>query len=202
MTNDNTITTGANYLPTQDENGKPMIDPTYYKNIITDHINHFIEESQANPYKPTIDPDKLTNNQMLTILKYIYQSIFTNPSRAYITDRRCNVPYTDYNINTLYLLYMDIVQSYGCIPSFYGFSSMTGLSEDIIHRYVTSSDSEITNTRREMLRNLLADDKTGRIVLANNDSSFGLEYERKNTVERETIRRGLGVQDLPRLAET
>ena len=57
----------------------------------------------------------------------------------------------------------------------------------------------MTNLRRELLRNLLADDKTGRIVLANNDASFGLEYEKKNAVERETIKAGLSMGELPQL---
>lgn len=194
----NTPTTGANYLPTQDENGKPMIDPSYYKNIITDHIETYLQDNN-------IDRTKLTNNNMVAVSMDIYESVFCNH-----TDRttptnpqpKCNIPYTVYNINTLLEIYKAILIKYNCIPSLFGFSILTGIQEETTKRYVTPAGLEMTNLRRELLRNLLADDKTGRIVLANNDSSFGLEYEKKNTVERETIKRGLSLQELPQLGQS
>ena len=199
MNNDIITDDKQNYLSEPDENNKPRINPTYYKNTITELINRYISESQTNPYTPTLDPDKLTNNNMIAINNYINKALFTNPEQRYISDRKCNIPYTEFNINTLFTLYIDITTSFNCIPSMFGFSCLTGLDELTIKRYLTPASCEMINIRREMLRNLLADDKTGRIVLANNDSSFGLEYERKNTVERETIRRGLSLGDLPKL---
>ena len=187
-----------NYLTELDENGQPQINVDYYRNTITDLITRFIEESQTNPYKPTINPDKITNNNMLSISLYIYDAVFKNIQKHH-DDCKCNVPYTQHNITALLKLYIDIVMSYGCIPSLYGFSRMTGIQEETVKKKVTPSALEILNVRREMLRNALSDDRMGRIVLANNDSSYGLEYEKKNTIERETVRQGLNLSDLPKL---
>ena len=188
----------TNFLTGTDENGKNKIDVSYYRNTINDLIIRYIEESQSNPYKPTINADKISNNNMLSICIFIYESLFKR-DKAYKTDASCNVPYTKYNITSLLNLYIDIVQSYGCIPSLYGFSRMVGIQEDTIKKIVTTSSIEMLNVRREMLRNSLSDDRMGRIVLANNDSSYGLEYEKKNTIERETVRQGLALNDLPKL---
>ena len=187
-----TITDNQNYLPTTDENNKPMIDPTYYQNIITEYIESYIESNN-------LDRTKLNNNNMLSICLNINKAVFTNHNQAYRTDRRANIPYTEYNINTLLKIYVDTVISYGCIPSLFAFSQLTGIDEGTTQKYLSPASIEILNFRREMLRNLLADDKTGRIVLANNDASFGLEYERKNTIERETIKQGLSLGELPKL---
>lgn len=187
-----TINPNQCYLSEQDENGKPMINPTYYQNIITDYIESYIEQNN-------IDRNKLNNNNMLSICLDINKAVFTNLNQAYRTDRRANIPYTEYNINTLLRIYVDTVISYGCIPSLFAFSQLTGIDEGTAQKYLTPASIEIVNFRREMLRNLLADDKTGRIVLANNDASFGLEYERKNTIERETIKQGLSLGELPKL---
>lgn len=188
----------TNFLTETDENGQNKIDISYYKNTINDLIIRYIEETQTNPYKPTINADKITNNNMLSICIYIYESLFKR-EKAYKTDAASNIPYTQYNITSLLNLYVDIVQSYGCIPSLYGFSRMVGIQEETIKKIVTTSSMEMLNLRREMLRNALSDDRMGRIVLANNDSSFGLEYEKKNTIERETVKQGLALNDLPKL---
>ena len=156
------------YLPQTDDNNQPMIDPTYYKNILVDYIESYIQENN-------LDRTKLNNNNMLSICLTIHEAVFINPNQAYKTDRKSNIPYTEYNITSLLRIYRDTVISYGCIPSMFAFSKLTGISEDTIQKMVTRSSTEIVNTRKEMLRNLLADDKTGRIVLANNDASFGLE---------------------------
>ena len=185
-----TITTNQCYLSEVDENGKPMIDPAYYQNVITDYIESYIDNNN-------LDRTKLNNNNMLSICLDINKAVFTNHKQAYSTDRRANIPYTEYNLNTLLRLYVDIVISYGCMPSLFAFSKLTGIDEGTVKKYLTPASIEIVNFRREMLRNLLADDKTGRIVLANNDASFGLEYEKKNITERETIRQGLAVGELP-----
>lgn len=188
-------TTGANYLPTLDENGKPMIEPSYYKNVIIDHIELYIQENN-------LDRTKLSNNALVAVSMDIYDSLFSNhhtKTRPNDNTPKCNIPYTEYNISTLLELYKNIAVKYGCIPSLFGFSILTGIQEDTTKKYVTPASLEMTNLRRDLLRNLLADDKTGRIVLANNDSSFGLEYEKKNTLERETIKQGLTLQELPQL---
>ena len=193
-----TIQSNQNYLPELDENGQPMINPTFYKNTITDLIYRYIQETQTDPHKPTLDINKLTNNNLLAINLYIFETLFKNKQRHH-DDNKSNIPYTTNNITELLNIYIDITVSLNCIPSLYGFSKLTGITEETIKKYVTPSSLEILNIRREMLRNELYNDRMGRIVLANNDTSFGLEYEKKNTLERETIKQGLTLQELPRL---
>ena len=185
-----------NYLPEPDENGKPRINPTYYKNTINDLIIRYIEDSQTNPHKPTLNIDKLTNNNMLAISIYIYETLFKNYNQRYKTDAASIIPYTEYNISTLLQIYIDIVTSYGCIPSLYGFSRLSGIDENTIQKMVTPSSIEILNIRREMLRNRLSDDRMGGIVLANNDTSYGLLYTRQNAIESQAIKTGLSLSDL------
>jgi len=179
-----------NYLTTTDENNAPMINPDYYRNILTDFINDYMKETET-------PRNKLTGNDFLAICRKTYNTIF-KPDTTQVY-KKCNIPYTEYNINTLYNLYIDICLSYKIHPSMYAFSIMTGLDEGTIYRYVTPSRDETLFLRREMLRNELAQDKFGRVVLANNDSSYGLEYEKKNTVEREQIKQGLSLYDLPQI---
>lgn len=188
------LQTITNYLTTVDENNKPMIDPVYYQNIITDHIETYLQENN-------LDRTKLTNNIMIAICMGIYETVFSNHTERTTPTNptpRCNIPYTNYNINTLLEIYKATLIKYNCIPSLFGFSILTGIQEETTKKYVTPAGLEMTNLRRELLRNLLADDKTGRIVLANNDASFGLEYEKKQSLERETIRQGLSVGELPK----
>lgn len=185
--------TDTNYLTTTDENNKPMINPTYYKNILIDYIETYKQENELK---------KLTNNDMLSISLTIYENIFTSnhtPTRKNDNTPKNNIPYTPYNISALLDIYKSTWIRYNCVPSLYGFSILTGIAEDTVKKYVTASCVEISNLRREMLRNELYNDKTGRIVLANNDASFGLEYEKKNNIERETIKQGLSIVDLPKL---
>ena len=189
------LQTSENYLKEVDENKQAMINPTYYKNIIIDKIENYLHEND-------LQKSKLTNNNMLSICQEIYETIFTSnhtPTRKNDNTPKCNIPYTQYNISTLLNIYKSTLIKYNCMPSMYGFSILTGISEDTVKKYVTPASVEMTNIRREMLRNELSNDRMGRIVLANNDTSYGLEYEKKQAVDRETIKQGLGVSDLPRL---
>lgn len=190
MTNEPT-TTGANYLPTVDENGKPMIDPTYYKNIIQDRITAYMQETGT-------DRNHIDGNDLLAVYRETQQTIFKPPYTPQ-SNNRCNIPYTPHNIDALFKVYINISTAYKVPPSLFAFSILTGIDEGTTEKYLTLAGFEISNIRREMLRNKLYSDRTGSIVLANNDTSFGLEYEKKNTVERETIKRGLSLQELPQL---
>ena len=183
--------TSQNYLTEQDENGKQKINATYYKNIISDYIQEYIEETHT-------ERNKLDGNDLLAVYRQIQQAVF-RPSTTPQSNNRCNIPYTTYNIEALFTIYVDISTSYKIPPSLFAFSILTGIDEETTKKYLTLAGFEISNLRREMLQNKLYSDKTGAIVLANNDSSFGLEYERKNTIERETIKQGLSLQDLPQL---
>ena len=183
------LTTNQNYLTEPDENGKPRINPAYYKNVLVDYIQRFKEDHNT---------DKLTNNNMLAICQDIQENVFAQRTNKQYNNN-CNIPYSTHNITALFLIYKSVCLKYGCIPSMYGLSILTGIAEDTIKKYVTPAELEILKVRREMLRNALSDDRMGRIVLANNDSSYGLEYEKKNTIERETVRQGLALNDLPKL---
>lgn len=181
----------TNYLIELDKDGQKQINPIYYHNVINDAILDYMD-------KYGIDRNKITGNDLLSVFSRLKQSLFTaNHTQPY--NRKCNIPYTQYNISSLLQVYIDICLLYKVHPSIYGFSMLTNISEDAIQGNVTLAQSEILNIRREMLRNDLASDRMGRIVLANNDSSYGLEYEKKNTIERETVRQGLALNDLPKL---
>ena len=185
----------TNYLTTLDENNKPMINPTYYRNIIIDSIESYMKEYD-------ITRDRLTTNDLIAVSVGLFENVFKNPDRNGKPTNpkpKSNIPYTQYNITTLFNIYKSIWLIYKCLPSVYGFSILTGIQEDTIQKYVTTAQPEIVNLRRDLLRNSLYDDRTGRIVLANNDNSFGLEYERKQAIENETIKRGLALGDLPQL---
>lgn len=183
--------TSENYLQSLDSDNNPMINGDYYRNIIIENINNYIIETG-------IERKNLTGNDLLAIFRHTQQTIF-KPTKKTFPNKTSNIIYSEYNIQTLYNLFIDICITYKVHPSLFAFSILTGIDENTVKIYLTSSQSETLNLRREMLRNELASDKTGRIVLANNDSSYGLEYERKNTIERETIKQGLSLQDLPQL---
>lgn len=181
----------TNFLPELDENGQNKIDVDYYRNVITEYITEYIDTAN-------IDRNKITGNDLLSIFSQIQEKIF-KPLKPTFTNKKCDIPYTQYNITELLKIYVNICLVYKVHPSLFSFSILTGITEEIVKKYVTASSLTILNYRREMLRNDLASDRMGRIVLANNDSSYGLEYEKKNTIERETVRQGLALNDLPKL---
>lgn len=183
-----------NYLTTLDNDNKPMINADYYKNIIIDNIDLYIN-------KTGINRKDLSGNDFLAIYKIINNKVFriTDKNTKNPAAPNCNIPYTIYNISTLYNLYTDISLLYKVHPSLYAFYILTGIEEDTTKKYLTRAGVDTLNLRREMLRNELAQDKTGRIVLANNDQSYGLEYEKKSALDRETIKQGLSLQDLPKI---
>lgn len=183
-----------NYLTTLDDNGRQMINPDYYKNIIYDYINLYIQDNEIK--KRDID-----GNDLLSIFRSVNEKIFINHNKNpnNPASPNSNIPYTTYNIATLYKLYTDISLCYKVHPSLYAFYVLTGIEEDTTKKYLTRAGVDTLNLRREMLRNELAQDKTGRIVLANNDQSYGLEYEKKSALDRETIKQGLSLQDLPKI---
>jgi hypothetical protein len=182
------VTISNNYITETDENGQPIINPDYYKNILVDHINEYINTSG-------IDRNKISGNDFLAIFSQLHNTIF-KPDKPLKNNYKCNIPYTTDNISRLLNVYIEICYLYKINPSLFAFSVLTGITEEVVKKYVTLSGLTITNIRREMLRNELYNDRMGRIVLANNDSSYGLEYEKKQAQERETIRQGLTLEDL------
>jgi len=173
-------------------NADGLINPDYYKNVINDTCERVISE---------LYPDeKITNNHLLYIMGYIYNSIF-KPNKTLINNQKCNIPYNEYNINALFNIYLDLYNKYLCLPSLYSFSCMTGLSEDIIQAYVTEARLEITKNRRDKVQGKLYNSPLGVTVLANNDTDTGLMYNRQNMIERETVKQGLTVNDFVKIAQ-
>lgn len=179
----------ANYTGQYDDQNKPIIDKSYYKNIIQDKFTYYL---QALGY----DQNKLTSNHLNAIFAHIQEDIFKPHNKPYKTASNCNIPYSQTNIEILLNIYTTICRDYVCIPSLYGFSLFTGIQEDTIKQYVTASSMEILNARKEYIRNKLADNNLGVTVLANNDTSIGLLYTRQNAIETQAIRQGLSLSDL------
>ena len=112
------------------------------------------------------------------------------------SNRNCNIQYTETNISVLLEIYTSICRDFIIMPSLYGFSLLTGIQEDTVKSIVTPASLEILNSRREYIRNKLADNNLGVTVLANNDPSVGLLYTRQNAIETQAIRQGLSLSDL------
>lgn len=182
------------YIDGADEDGKPRIDSDYFKNIILDRITSYMQETGT-------DRNHIDGNDLLAVYRQTQEAIF-KPKQNSFPPVKCNIPYSEYNIGALLDMYVSISTAYKIPPSLYAFSILTGIDEGTVQRYLTPERYEMVKLRREMLGNKLYQNTMGQMAIANHDPSYGLEWEKKSTIERETIRRGLGVQDLPRLAET
>ena len=184
--------TSANYTGQLDQNGKPIIDKSYYNNAIREKIAIYIDALHYNP-------DKLTANHLNAIYAHIQEDLFRpNQTTPY---RKCNIPYTEDNLVTLLDIYTSICRDFVIMPSLYGFSLLTGIQEDTIKSIVTPASLEILNARKEYIRNRLSDNNLGITVLANNDTSVGLLYTRQNAIETQAIRQGLSLSDLKPIAQ-
>lgn len=182
-----TIETSANYTGLYDDNNKPIIDKSYYSNVIQDRFKYYLEILNYNP-------DKLSANHLNAIFRRIQKDIFSiNANQGH--NEKCNIPYTDTNISILFDIYNTICSDFVCMPSIHGFSILTGIDDDKI-KEVTSITSENLKDRREFIRNKLADNNLGVTVLANNDTSVGLLYTRQNAIESQAIKTGLSLSDL------
>ena len=180
--------TSANYTGQLDQNGKPIIDKSYYNNAIREKIAFYIDALHYNP-------DKLTANHMNAIYRHIQEEVFApHSNQGY--NNKCNISYTETNISILLDIYTSISSDFVVMPSMFGFSLLTGIAEETIKSIVTPAALEIVNNRREYIRNKLADNNLGVTVLANNDPSVGLLYTRQNAIETQAIRQGLSLSDL------
>ena len=170
-----------------DSNGN--IKPDYYKNVINDLINQIIIEWD-------IDKDKLNINRFNGIFNEIGNRIFYTDSQTKNHNKKCNIPYNEYNITSLFYIYKDICYKYNIPMSVYSFGLLTHIEDGTVKKYVTSIESEIINNRREFVRGKLFENNLGVTVLANNDASVGLMYNRQNTIEKSVISRGISFSDL------
>lgn len=178
----------VNYSGDHDQNGKPIIDKSYYNNAIRDKIAYYIDALHYNP-------DKLTANHLNAIYAHIQEDLFrdTKPTQ---TAKNCIIPYTETNITILLDIYTSICRDFVIMPSLYGFNLLTGITEETTKNIVTPASLVILNSRKEYVRNKLSESNLGITVLANNDTSVGLLYTRQNAIETQAIRQGLSLSDL------
>lgn len=170
------------------------INPDYYDRAIRACIEQYTDILGY-------DPNKLTNTNLLAIASHIYQSIFT-PDKPQLKNRKCNIPYTTHNIESLIQIYINIWLDYGCAPSLFGFARMSGISTEIVKQYVTTSSLIFQNVNQSYLIGKLLDDGVvGHTVLANNESQFGLNYNRQNLLDHATVRQSLQAFDLVQIAQ-
>ena len=78
---------------------------------------------------------------------------------------------------------------------------MTGISEDALERYLTAGKSEVSKTRKEMVQNKLYETPIGVTVLANNEESVGLMYNRQNMIDKQTVSRNISLSDIRQIAQ-
>lgn len=165
------------------------IKQDYYKNVINELIDQIIIEWD-------IDRDKLNINRFNGIFNEIGKRLFYTETQTKIHNKKCNIPYNEYNLTTLFNIYKDICYRFNIPMSVYSFGLLTHIEDGTIKKYVTSIDSDILNNRREFVRGRLFDNNLGITVLANNDTSVGLMYNRQNTIEKTMITQSLSFSDL------
>lgn len=180
-----------NTLQNIDSNG--VINPAYYKTACIDIIERTAAERG-------IDLNKITSNQLKSLLRECYYTLF-KPEKNSFPNYRCNIPYTTDNITALLELYIDLNDKYNCIPSLFGFERFCGITEDTTLKYVTGSRLELLKLRKLYIQNKLTESPVGVIALANNDQDSGLMYNRQNIVDHETIKQGLTVNDFVKISD-
>ena len=174
-----------------DSNGN--INETYYRNVINDHVERYIQEFGY-------DAARLTSNNLLAVCIQVYYDVF-KPQKDLFTNKKCNIPYNKNNIEKLINIYTDLAFKYNCLPSMFTFSKLTGIDDETINDYVTVASSRLNNIRKEYLINRLNESTLGIVTLANNEQSIGLMYNRQNIIDHETVKQSLQVNDLIKLPQ-
>ena len=169
-----------------DSNGN--INPQYYLNATLDIIHREAEQA-------SIDLSRITTNQLKSLLRICYHSIYEPKTRKYC-NYACDIPYTTENIQALINVYIEICERFCCFPSLVGFERYTGITDESLKKYVTSAGLAILKQRMDYVQNAMANTPVGLIALANNDTSVGLMYNRQNMVENACIKQGLSFNDL------
>ena len=174
-----------------DSNGN--INESYYNNAIRDLTKRYLTELYP-------ETTKYTSNHLLAVMSHIYDSLF-RPDGSLLYNQKSNIPYTTNNIQILFNIYIKLYNDYLCLPSLYSFSRMTGISEDALERYLTAGKSEVSKTRKEMVQNKLYETPIGVTVLANNEESVGLMYNRQNMIDKQTVSRNISLSDIRQIAQ-
>ena len=178
-------------LQSQDENGN--INIAYYKNAALDVIERTFKERG-------IEPRRATTNDLQYAMRQCYYAIFEPQDRPW-GNNACNIPYNTKNIQALFKLYCDLCEAYGALPSMYVFGRFTGITEEIVYKYVTPQSLDIVKARKAAIQNKLYEAPVGVITLANNDADSGLMYNRQNIADRETVKKALNFSELVKIAQ-
>lgn len=168
------------------------INESYYLNACIDIIDRGIQDRG-------IDPNKLTSNYFIYLLRQCYNTLF-KPSKTLMNNEQCIIPYNTTNIQRLINIYTNLVQKYQTLPSVYAFVTLTGITEETIDEYVTTGRSDIQKSRKQAVQNKLYDTTIGVIALANNDIDTGLLYTRQNIVDHATVKKALSFADLKQIS--
>ena len=169
------------------------IDKSYYINASIDIIQR--EAQQRN-----IDLNKLKANQLKALLRACYHSLYEPPKNLF-TNQKCNITYNEKNIQALLDVYIEICETFFCIPSLFGFERYSGITEETTQKYLTRSKLELLKLRKDYIQNELSNTPLGITVLANHDQDTGLLYNRQNILEREAVKHSLSKNDLLKLPE-
>ena len=167
------------------------INSDYYRNASLDIIQREAEERG-------LDVEKLSANQLVSLLRACYNILFKPQTRGK-DNNACNIPYNEENITRLFLVYTELAERFGCIPSVYTFTRYSGIEDDTVYKYVTHARLDVLKTRRNYIQNALSNTTVGQITLANNDADTGLMYTAQNMIQSEQIKQGLSVSDLYKL---
>lgn len=134
---------------------------------------------------------KIKHSTFESALRHVYKKLF-QPDHTQLNNQLSLLPYDDLEVlDRLITIYNDLCMMCDKTNGLYGFSSLTGYALRTLEGWAVDELNparmqqvkKLTETRKHLFRNMLSDDRTGRIVLANNDRELGLEYERSKAQE-------------------
>lgn len=160
-----------------------------YKDKFKLYIDDFIEEYNI---------EKLDNqHQWNACLRYIYDHMF-KPSKNMIDNRKCIVDYDNVNlVHKLCDMYIHYCSIYKRMVTIYGFSMLTGISEETIYNRANCNDKfssswleiikKLDSGKLQSLDNKLYDSNnvTGQAILVNHYYGYNLPgVSKEKSVDR------------------
>lgn len=161
---------------------------TVYENEIETLFLEYCELHNIDLENDSIKPSKGN-----AIWKYIYNILFRpDKNTVRYNNKNSKLDYGNIDLlNDVADIYIDLCFDYGIPQSRYGFSRLTGISEDELLRWnkeesrggsdgATSSHcvlvKKIDSARRAFVRDKLMENPVGQMAIANNDKETGLLY--------------------------
>ena len=179
-----------------------IIDYDTYESIIFDTFEQAMIDRGYDP-----NTRKLNGNNANALLRAVYKQVF-KPSKTQINNQTSNITYNIDNIAILLDIYVDLCQQYNILPSIYGLCRLIGMDDQTLIKYdgqVLVSGERfsigkiLTDARQTSVLNELYTNNLGVTVLANNETTVNLCYNRQNMIEETAIKQGLSMQELPKL---